>query len=71
MADQKLVAIHHTSFSVEQLFYFAKQTCNCYTKSVLWYILTTFPHKHSFFALSDDVFKNNHQKLKSLNIYEM
>ena len=41
------------------------------SKLVLWYILTTFPHKRVSFALSVDVFKNIHQKLKSLNVYEM
>ena len=28
MADQKLIAIHHVSFLVEQLFYLTKQTWN-------------------------------------------
>ena len=40
-------------------------------KLVLWYILTTFSYKHGSFALSVDVFKNIHQKLKSVNVYEM
>ena len=48
MADQKLVAIHHVSFLVEQLSYLTEQTSNCKTKCVLWYILTTFPHKRGF-----------------------
>ena len=34
-------------------------------------ILTTFLHKHSFFALFADVFKKIHQKLKYLNVYEL
>ena len=71
IADQKLVAIHHDSFLVEQLTYLIEQTCNCRTKLFLWYILTTFPHKHVSFALSDDVFKKIYQKLKSLNVHEM
>ena len=37
---------------------------------ILWYILTTFSHKHGSFALSVDDFKKIHQKLKSLNVYE-
>ena len=40
-------------------------------KLVLWYILTTFPHKRGSFALPVDVFKKIHQKLMSLNVYEM
>ena len=41
-------------------------------KLVLWYILTTFAHKHGSFALSVDVFKNIDQKLKSVNaIYRL
>ena len=40
-------------------------------KFVLQYILTTSPHKRGSFALSVDVFKNIHQKMKSLNVYEM
>ena len=71
MADQKLVAIHDVSLLVEQLFYLTKQTCNCLTKSVLCYFLTTFPHKHGSLELSVDVFKKIHQKLKSLIVYEM
>ena len=71
MADQKLVAMHHVPFIVEQLFYLTSKTCNCSTKLVLWYILTTFPHKHGSFALSVNVFKNIHQKLKSLNVCEI
>ena len=38
---------------------------------VLWYILSIFPHKRGFLALSVDVFKKNHLKMKSLNVYEM
>ena len=30
-------------------------------KLILWYILTTFPHKHGCFALSVDVYKKIHQ----------
>ena len=33
--------------------------------------MTTFPHKRGSFALSVDVFKKIHQKLKSPNVYEM
>ena len=40
-------------------------------KLVLWYILTTFPQKRGFFALSFDVFKKIYQKLKFPNAYEM
>ena len=65
MADQKLVAINHVSFLVERLSYLTQQIRNCQTKSILWYILTTFFLKHSYFALSVDIFKNICQKLKS------
>ena len=71
MADQNLVAIHDVSFLVEQLSYLTKQTRNCWTKFVFWYILTTFRQKHGSFALSVNVFKNIHQKLKSPYVYEM
>ena len=71
MADQNLVAIHHVSFLVVELSYLTKQTCSCQTKLVLRCILTTFPHKHGSFALTADVFKKIHLKLKSPNIYEM
>ena len=71
MADKTLVAILDVSFLVKQLSYLTLQTCNRSTKLVLWYILTTFPHKRGFFALSVDVFKKIHKKLKSGNVYEM
>ena len=29
MADQKLVAVYHAPFLVEQLSYLTKQSCNC------------------------------------------
>ena len=57
MANQNLIAMHDVSFLVVQL--------------VLWYILTIFSHKRGSFALSVDVFKKIHQKLKSPNGYEM
>ena len=71
MVDQKLVAIHDALFLVEQLSYLTKQTCNCLAKFVLWYILTTFPHKHGYFGLSVVVFKKIHQKPKFLNVYKI
>ena len=69
MTDQKLIAIHGVSFLVVHLSYLSYQTCNCLKKLVLWYILTTFPHKRGSFALSVDVFKYIHQNLKSPNVY--
>ena len=57
MADQKLVAIYHVLFLVEQSSYLIKQTCNCWTKLVLWYILITFPHNHGSMTLFVYVFK--------------
>ena len=71
MCDQKLVAIHHVSLLMEQLSYLTKQTCNCYIKVSSLVHFDYFPHKHGCFALSVDVFKNIHQKLKSVNVYEM
>ena len=71
MSDQNLVATHDASFLVKQLSYLSKQTCNCLIKFALWYILTTFLHKRSSFALlSVNVFKKIRQKLKSPNAYE-
>ena len=71
MVDQKSVDIHHVPFLIEQLSYLIKQSSKCQTELVLWCILTTFRHEHGSFALSVDVFKKIHQKLKSLNLYEM
>ena len=71
MTDQNLVAVNHVPFLIEQLSYCTEHTCNCQTKSVLWYILTTFPHKHTSLALSVSVFKRNYQKMKSLKVFEM
>ena len=71
MTDQYLVAIYRVKFLVEQLSYVIQQTCNCLTKLVLCYILSTFPHKRGYFALSVDVFKKICQKLKSPNVYGM
>ena len=67
MADQKLVAIHHVSFLVEQLYYLTEQTLAIVRQS----LLTTLSHKHGSFALSVDALKKIHQKLKYLNVYEI
>ena len=48
MADQNLVAIHDAR---------TNKLAVVTSKLVLWYILTTFPHKCGSFALSVDVFK--------------
>ena len=48
MADQNLVAIHDAR---------TNKLAIVGSKLVLWYILTTFPHKGGSFALSVDVFK--------------
>ena len=60
MADQKSVAIHYVSFLVEQLlFYYTSLVHFGYFSSQAW-----------FFALSVDVLKKIHQKLRSLNVYK-
>ena len=63
MFDRKLLAMVHSTSP--------NKLAIVKPKLVLWYILTTFPHKHGYFALSVDVFKNIHQKLKSVNVHEV
>ena len=71
MCDQKLVAIHHVSFLVEQLSYLTNKLAIVKPKLVLGYILSIILYTHGYFALSVDIFKYISQKLKSLNVYKM
>ena len=60
--------MHHVSFLVEQLSYLTLQVLDKVSSLVHFHY---FFHKHGFLVLSVDVSKNIHQKVKSLNDYEI
>ena len=71
MAEKNLVATHDALFLVEHYPTRANKLAIVKKRFVVWYFSTSFPHKFRHFALSVDVFKQIHQKLKSPNVYEM
>ena len=66
--QEGVLTFHHYD---EMQLWAGKKNCKDHPKLDFWYILTSFPHKRGSFALSVDVFKNIHQNLKFLNVYEI
>ena len=68
MGDQKLVGIHDVSFLVKKIILLDLINLQLLNKVCSLVRFHYFPPTHGSFALSVDVFKNIHQKLKSLNV---